>query len=248
VTVKNTQRLAEAPGTPARSNSAPASRPPQEDGRRSRWTEHRRARRKDLVSAAVEAVRRTGPDFAVDDVARSAGVSKTVIYRYFADKDELVDAVLERISGAVLLPRLLGELSSEHSDDRAGLRAVITAFVSLVEDEPELYRFAYAHSGRSGRADLVAATEHRVAEALAARMAARLVAAGRPPEPSTTWAYGVVGMVQLTTQWWSSARTVPAAELVEQLVALAHGGLGDLLPPRDGPLEETGAAAVESGD
>ena len=39
-----------------------------------------------------------GPEFAVDDVARSAGVSKTVIYRYFTDKDELVDAVLERIS------------------------------------------------------------------------------------------------------------------------------------------------------
>ena len=69
-----------------------------QDGRRARWTEHRRARREDLVGAAVEAVRRAGPEFAVDDVARSAGVSKTVIYRYFTDKDELVDAVLERIS------------------------------------------------------------------------------------------------------------------------------------------------------
>src|SRR6478735_6653065 len=84
--------------------SAPA------DGRRSRWTEHRRARREDLVTAAVAAVRLAGPEFAVEDVARSAGVSKTVIYRYFSDKDELVDAVLERISTAVLLPRLLGQL------------------------------------------------------------------------------------------------------------------------------------------
>jgi AcrR family transcriptional regulator len=180
----------------------------------------------------VEAVRRTGPDFAVDDVARSAGVSKTVIYRYFTDKDELVDAVLQRISGTVLLPRLLGEIGTEHADDRAALRAVIAAFVSLIEDEPELYRFAYAHSGRSGRADLVAATEHRIAEALAALMADRLVAAGQPPEAATTWAYGVVGMVQLAAHWWSTARTVPAAELVDQLVALAHDGLGALLPAR----------------
>src|SRR3954469_11842490 len=117
------------------------------DGRRSRWTEHRRARREDLVVAAVEAVRDAGPDFAVDDVARSAGVSKTVIYRYFTDKDELVDAVLERISTVILLPRLLGEIAVEHPDDRAGLRAVIAAFVSLIEDEPELYRFAYAQTG-----------------------------------------------------------------------------------------------------
>jgi AcrR family transcriptional regulator len=219
-------------GAPPRSDSAPPPAPPPEDGRRSRWTEHRRARHEDLVGAAVEAVRRTGPDFAVDDVARSAGVSKTVIYRYFSDKDELVDSVLERISRTVLLPRLLGEITAEHADDRAALRAVIAAFVSLIEDEPELYRFAYAHSGRSGRADLVAATEHQIAEALASRMTERLVAAGRSPAAATTWAYGVVGMVQLAAHWWSTARTVPAAELVEQLVALAHGGLRDLLPPR----------------
>jgi AcrR family transcriptional regulator len=226
------QQVADLPEAPPRPASVPGSEPVSQDGRRSRWTEHRRARREDLVGAAVEAVRRTGPDFAVDDVARSAGVSKTVIYRYFTDKDELVDAVLERISGTVLLPRLLGEIATEHADDRAGLRAVIAAFVSLIEDEPELYRFAYAHSGRSGRANLVAATEHRIAEALAALMADRLVAAGRPPEAATTWAYGVVGMVQLAAHWWSTARTLPATELVEQLVALADGGLGALLPPR----------------
>jgi AcrR family transcriptional regulator len=200
------------------------------DGRRSRWTEHRRARRADLVTAAVEAVRQAGPDFAVDDVARSAGVSKTVIYRYFADKDELIDAVLTEISAVVLLPRLLGELGAERPDDRARLRAVITAFVSLVEDEPELYRFAYAHAGRAGRADLVAATEREVAEALGRLIGERLAAAGRPTEPAMTWAYGVVGMVQLAAHWWSAARTVSSAELVDQLTALADGGLTALLP------------------
>jgi AcrR family transcriptional regulator len=229
--VEHTEQAAEVSAAPPRPKHESAAESPHEDGRRSRWTEHRRARREDLVSAAVEAVRSTGPDFAVDDVARSAGVSKTVIYRYFSDKDELIDAVLERISGTVLLPRLLGEIATEHSDSREGLRAVIAAFVSLIEDEPALYRFAYAHSGRSGRADLVAATEHRVAEALAALMTERLEAAGRPTGAADAWAYGIVGMVQLTTHWWSTTHTVTAGELVEQLVALAHGGLGELLPP-----------------
>jgi AcrR family transcriptional regulator len=226
------QRVADLPGVPPRSGEPVEAPLPHQDGRRARWTEHRRARREDLVAAAVEAVRAAGPDFAVDDVARSAGVSKTVIYRYFTDKDELVDAVLERISTVILLPRLLGELAVEHADDRASLRAVIAAFVSLIEDEPELYRFAYAHAGRSGRADLVAATEHEIAEALAAAMSARLADAGRPTGVARTWAYGVVGMVQLAAHWWSTARTVPASELVEQLAALADGGLSSLLPPR----------------
>jgi AcrR family transcriptional regulator len=201
------------------------------DGRRSRWTEHRRARRAELITAAVEAVRLSGPDFAVDDVARSAGVSKTVIYRYFADKDELVDAVLGRISEAILLPRLMGELALERADDRARLHAVVAAFVSLIEDEPALYRFAYAHAGRSGRADLVAATERQIAEALGALMTERLTAAGRDASAAMTWAYGVVGMVQLAAHWWSAERSVPAGELVDQLTELAHGGLGRLLPP-----------------
>ncbi|WP_456562205.1 TetR/AcrR family transcriptional regulator [Blastococcus sp. SYSU DS0533] len=202
------------------------------DGRRSRWTEHRRARREDLVGAAVEAVRLAGPDFSVDDVARSAGVSKTVIYRYFSDKDELIDAVLERISGAILLPRLLGELTAGRPDDRAQLRGVIAAFVSLIEDEPALYRFAYAQAGRAGRADLVAATEHAVATSLGRLLAARLTEAGRPADGAMTWAYGVVGMVQLATHWWSGDRTVSAADLVDQLTDLADGGLATLLPPR----------------
>ena len=181
----------------------------------------------------------SGPDFSVDDVARSAGVSKTVIYRYFSDKDELIDAVMERISTAVLLPRLLGELGLDHPDDREGLRAVISAFVSLIEDEPELYRFGYAHAGRAGRADLVATTEREIAEALARIMADRLTDAGRPTDAAMTWAYGVVGMVQLAAHWWSMTRAVPATDLVEQLAALGEGGLGAMLPPRtNGPRDD----------
>lgn len=186
------------------------------------------------MAAALEAVRRSGPDLAVDEVARTAEVSKTVIYRYFSDKDELVDAVLERISAEILLPRLLGELADDRGDDRQRLRAVIGAFVQLIEEEPALYRFAYAQAGRSGRADLVAATEREIAGALGLLMSERLAAAGRSTAPAMTWAYGVVGMVQLAAHWWSDTRAVPAADLVDQLTALAHGGLGTLLPPPEG--------------
>jgi AcrR family transcriptional regulator len=225
--VEHVQQVAAPPGVAA----PPEAAPPHPDGRRARWTEHRRARKVELVGAAVEAVRRAGPDFAVDDVARSAGVSKTVIYRYFTDKDELINAVLERISTAILLPRLLGELAVERADDRARLHSMIGAFVQLIEDEPALYRFAYAQAGRSGRADLVAATEHEIAQALGKLMAERLAHAGRPIEPAMTWAYGVVGMVQLAAHWWAGSRLVSPADLVDQLTGLAYGGLGALLPP-----------------
>ena len=224
--MEHVQNAAVAPSVAAH----PEVPTPPPDGRRARWTEHRRIRREELVGAAVEAVRLAGPGFSVDDVARSAGVSKTVIYRYFSDKDELINAVLERISSAILLPRLLGELAVERADDRARLHAMIAAFVRLIEDEPALYRFAYAQAGRSGRADLVAATEHQIAQALGRLMGERLAHVGQPVEPAMTWAYGVVGMVQLAAHWWAATRYVSPAELVDQLSGLAYGGLGALLP------------------
>ena len=135
------------------------------------------------MAAAVEAVRLAGPDFAVDDVARSAGRVEDghlpLLHRQGRARRRRPGADLHRRS---CCRGCSGRSRAEHPDDRAALRAVIAAFVALIEDEPELYRFAYAHAGRSGRADLVAATEHEIAEALAAVMAARLAEAGRPTE------------------------------------------------------------------
>jgi hypothetical protein len=74
-----------------------------------------------------------------------------------------------------------------------------------------------------------------VAQALGRLLGERLAAAGRDPGPAMTWAYGVVGMVQLATHWWSAARGSTSAELVEQLTALAAGGLVRLLPPVPDP-------------
>jgi hypothetical protein len=108
---------------------------------------------------------------------------------------------------------------------------VIAAFVRLIEDEPALYRFTHAQAGRSGRAYLVAATEHRIAEALGRLVGERLTQAGRPAEPAVTWAYAVVGMVQLAANWWADTRLVSPADLVDQLTGLAYGGLGAQLPP-----------------
>ena len=49
-----------------------------------------------LDAAVVEFERHGFRRVALDDVARRAGVSRTTIYRRFANKDELVTAVIER--------------------------------------------------------------------------------------------------------------------------------------------------------
>ena len=209
------------------------------DGRSQRWDEHRRTRRLDLIGAAVAAIRREGPGAGLDEIAAEAGVSKTVLYRHFTDKADLVDAVMTHVSAEILLPRLQRELLAERPD-RERIRAVITAYVQVLVDEPELYAFVIAHSGQGRGGDFVAATERVVAQALATVLGDRLRALRMDSGGALPWAFGLVGMVQLAAHWWATERSMSAEALVDYLTLLAVGGL-------DGVLGAGGAPGGRSG-
>jgi AcrR family transcriptional regulator len=63
-----------------------------------------------LAAALVEFERHGFRRVALDDVARRAGVSRTTIYRRFANRDELVGAVIER-ENVVLFADIAEELT-----------------------------------------------------------------------------------------------------------------------------------------
>lgn len=64
-----------------------------------------------LDAALVEFERHGFRRVALDDVARRAGVSRTTIYRRFANRDELVGAVIER-ENAALFADIANELKA----------------------------------------------------------------------------------------------------------------------------------------
>ena len=64
-----------------------------------------------LDAAVVEFGQHGFRRVALDDVARRAGVSRTTIYRRFADRDDLVAAVIDR-ENAVLFADIADELKS----------------------------------------------------------------------------------------------------------------------------------------
>ncbi|WP_460458298.1 TetR/AcrR family transcriptional regulator [Angustibacter peucedani] len=206
------------------------------DGRRRRWDEHRRERRQEFVQGALAAVRRHGASTGLDEVAAEVGVSKSVVYRHFHDRQDLFAAVLDAIAGDVLMPRMLQALAQvpeEAPDDLLagvdGIRDVIRAFVSVVDDEPELYRFALANASAGREGDFVAATERRVAQALSAVIGDRLRELDLDSGGAEVWAFGIVGMVQLATQRWFDQRTMSVDALVDYLTTLVTGGLAGVL-------------------
>jgi AcrR family transcriptional regulator len=215
-----------APGDPRRAGAP--------DGRKLRWQEHNRVRRGEFVTAAITAIRRDGPQVGLDGICEVAGVTKPVLYRHFRDKADLFAAVLQQIASEVFLPRIAAELDPAQGDQEM-LRAAIGAYVDLVVEEPQLYRFVFTHNALGDRGDFVASMEEAVARALMTLMEQRLALAGADPRGAEPWAYGVVGMTQLATHRWVDNPTMGAGELTDLLVSLAWQGLAGVLPPPDAP-------------
>jgi AcrR family transcriptional regulator len=74
--------------------------------------------RERLIDATEQVMRENGPhNVRIDQVARLAGCSRATVYRYVADKDELVREVLIRLARARALemePRLAGITDPAH--------------------------------------------------------------------------------------------------------------------------------------
>lgn len=205
-------------------NAATARR----DGRAARWDSHRATRREELVNAALAAVREHGPAVAMDDVARVAGTSKTVVYRYFADKTALYLAVCERVTRTLVarLQAVLDEAGSEAEPGRRLLARAVDTYLAFVEDDPQVYRFVVHPPAieRPEDGDPVADLTALVGDQAGAVLARSLP--GTDDAEALLWGHGLVGLVRAAGDHWvaTGART-PREELTRSLTDLAWGGL-----------------------
>jgi AcrR family transcriptional regulator len=206
------------------------------DRRDSRWDEHRRARREQLVQATLAAVGRHGAGVGMDEIAAQAGTSKTVVYRHFADRSQLYVAVCNEVADRLLAQLRAAIASSEHP--RGMTAAAIATYLAFLEAEPEVYRFVVSQHPADG-ADPVAGLADLVGDQAAALMALTLEQAGRDPAAADAWGHGLVGMVRSAADWWLRAgRPMLRTELAVQLTDLAWAGLSGVVAPAP-DMEET---------
>ncbi|WP_392542208.1 TetR/AcrR family transcriptional regulator [Oryzobacter telluris] len=207
------------------------------DGRSSRWDEHRLARRAELVEATLRAVRDHGAGVGMDEVATVAGTSKTVFYRHFADRAGLWTAVAERVDATIVrdLTRAADSPGGEGGTARSRVRAVIAAYLHLVETDPEVYRFIVTAPivppGERPSGDVAAGMTDRIARHVADLVGTGLGADGASPTPRL-WGVAVVGMVRATADAWLAAGGADGGqssdELADDLTRLVWDGLGSL--------------------
>lgn len=203
------------------------------DGRSSRWDEHRLARREELLEATLRAIRAHGAGVGMDEVAATARTSKTVFYRHFTDRAGLYTAVAERVDATII--RGLTRAADEPAPDgaRAVIRGVIAAYLRLVEDDPEVYRFIVnapiVPPGDRPHGDVAAGMTDRIAAHVADLVAGGL---GGGATAHHRWGVALVGMVRATADDWLAAGGAAGGpssdELADELTALAWDGLSSV--------------------
>jgi len=193
------------------------------DGRKRRWHQHKVERRNELVDGTLEAIRHRGSNVSMDEIAAEIGVSKTVLYRYFVDKNDLTTAVMMRFAQTTLIPNMAGALSS-NLDGFDLTREIIRVYVETVANEPEPYRFVMANSSAS-KNKVIADSEQIIARMLAVVLRRRMQRAGMDTRGVEPWAYMIVGGVQLATHSWMSNPRMTSNELIDYLTMLCWNAL-----------------------
>lgn len=209
------------------------------DKRTSRWDAHRLARRAELTDAAITAIRRHGAGVGMDEVAATAGTSKTVVYRHFTDRTQLYVAVCARVA-EVLVAQVRAAMNGADGP-HAKTAAAIAAYLRLIENDPEVYRFVVHRPlvDRALDADPVADLVSLIGDEAAAVIAAQLRRTGSSTGAAAAWGHGVVGLVRAAADnWLARPAGTTRDELAAQLTALAWSGLSGVVAPQAAAQKE----------
>lgn len=174
-----------------------------------------------ILAATVRVMQRVAPDAPrVSDIVAEAGSSKKAFYRYFAGKDDLLEAVLERGVG-IIVSYLDHQMAKAHRpEDR--IACWISGVLAQVAD-PHLISMSRAVAGQLSPHDATAS-----ADAIMAPMRDLLIGPvsglnGEDPQRDTDAIY------QLTTatmRRYVGSTTHPAPGDIEHLVRFCLRGLG----------------------
>ena len=195
------------------------------DGRQLRWDKHNQARRRTILDAAIGVLEdaEPGEEIHVQQIAQRAGLSRTVVYRHFADRadldQEVQAAVLEMLAG-----QLLPEVTLDGTIEEI-IRRIVGTYVRWTVAHPSLHRFAeHDVPGASGSSALEVAVV-RIAtqvEELIAVGAAQLGVELDDDDAASLdpLVFGLVGAVfSATRRWLSREERRPDTEMFVRLVS-----------------------------
>lgn len=166
-------------------------------------------RRAAILRAAAAAFAHQGfSGTSMDDVAAEAGITKLIVYRHFASKEELYEAVLQAVS-----TRLAEEFVSRLEGEQPP-RIGIGAMLAVAREDPDGFCLLWRHAEReptfAEHAQRIRRQAARVAESMPA-------IAGMDDERRRRWAAALVvsWLVDAVLHWLEEGTAERDDELVE---------------------------------
>ncbi|WP_441961129.1 TetR/AcrR family transcriptional regulator [Mycolicibacterium houstonense] len=192
------------------------------DARVDRWREHRAAVRAELIEATLRGIDEYGPDLSIDDVVKTAGIPRPKLYRFFEDKDALFAAVGDRVQELVVervMPRF--DLTGTARDF---VRSALVAYVDLVDERPNIFRFLVNSHFTEGRSPNTLIDSGRpLSDAIAEVASAVLRGRGGRGDELGYVVDAALGAVGLGVLRWLNTPTIDKDALVEEISTFLWG-------------------------
>lgn len=114
-----------------------------------RITKEPEIRKKEIIDAARHLFQRKGiAKTSINDIAKSIGVAKGLVYYYFSSKDELVETVLDEFVEDV--DRGLKEIMANPSlNFYQKLGAILDLYFGTIREYPNIYHYNPRYPGSS---------------------------------------------------------------------------------------------------
>jgi AcrR family transcriptional regulator len=227
------------------------------DGRQLRWDSHNAARREHIIDAAIVVLEASGPgtEVHVQQIADRAGLSRTVVYRHFADRADL-DAAVQGRALELLRGELVPALSFEGTPVDI-IRRIVSAYVGWASEHPALHEFAQQDPPGPGPGQMELAVQQiagQIEDLINVGVEVLHVQLGEDEVHALDpLVFGLVGGVFTSTRRWlsGSGQTPARAAFVElvteavwyQIAGMA-GARGVVLDP-DLPVERLLEGAID---
>jgi AcrR family transcriptional regulator len=172
-------------------------------------------RREQLLDLGLELFSsRTYEEISIDEIAQAAGISKGLLYHYFASKRAFYVAAVEKASEQLLTATEITRVHTGEVPPFVELVAGMRTFLEYVEERAAAYVFLL-RGGMGGDAevrDIIERTRHRFADRI-------LEGIGSDPSPRVRIAvHGWIGFIESASVEWLARRDFDRDELAAFLV------------------------------
>lgn len=187
----------------------------------------------------MRAIDRAGPDASIAEIAAEAGVSKPVIYRYFADKSELIAAIgqwgAQQVADAIL-PVITPDLPP-----RERVAAGVEAYFRTIEEHKQVFLLVIRH--HDDPHGTVAGGKAMIAAGLSRILGDGLRDLGLDAGGAEPWAQGLVGLGLTTGEWWLERGTMSRDAVVRYATEFIWHAFNGIAGEYGAPIAPGGTVA-----